>query len=62
MPIDRFFGEPDTENSVNSFFASSVFEFRLNNQWLLKQNLSYTETDGDYQLRSAWQISDDGTK
>lgn len=60
VPIETFLGEPDSENDVYSLNVVSTVEHRLNNAWSLRQKIGYAESDGDYELRSAWRIGDDG--
>lgn len=59
VPISRFIGEPDGKNDVQSFFASSVLEHRLNTKWKIRQNLTHAYSGGDYQLRSPFGIAAD---
>ena len=60
LPVSRFLGEPDGINDVESTFVSSTINFALNSDWYLRQVTSYSETSGDYKLRSAFAIDDDG--
>ncbi len=59
LPIERFLGQPDSKNTVKSSFVSSRLDLNLSQKWLLRQNISYSTTDGDYELRSAWGVSPD---
>ncbi len=60
VPTSRFLGEPDARNDVQSFFASSVLEHRINANWKIRQNLSAACSGGDYALRSPLSIGADG--
>jgi len=60
VPVSRFLGEPDSKNEVHSTVISSTIDYRFNDAWQVRQTTSYAETKGDYQLRSAFRIEDDG--
>ncbi len=60
VPISRFLGEPDGINDVNSTIVSSTVNYAFNDTWSFRQVTSFAETSGDYQLRSAFAIGDDG--
>lgn len=60
VPVSRFLGEPDGINDVHSTTVSSTIDYRFNDTWQVRQTTSYAETDGDYKLRSAWRLEDDG--
>lgn len=60
VPIETFLGEPDSENDVHSLNIVSTLEHRLNDSWTVRQKIGYAESDGDYELRSAWRIQEDG--
>lgn len=51
-PINRFLGEDDKRNDVQSFMASSVVEHQLNHNWRIRQNAAYAYSGGDYYIRS----------
>ncbi|GAA6185602.1 TonB-dependent siderophore receptor [Aliiglaciecola sp. NS0011-25] len=59
VPISRFLGEPDGINEVDSSNISTRLEHWLNDDWKFQQQLSYAKTDGDYNLRSFWGVSED---
>lgn len=60
LPISRFLGEPDGNNNVDSTFFSSTIDYQINDVWRFRQVTSYSETSGDYKLRSAFAVDDDG--
>jgi iron complex outermembrane recepter protein len=60
VPIERFLGEPDGINDVQSSYVNSRLEHRVSDQWKLRQVLGYAWTDGDYALRSPFRIDPDG--
>ncbi|WP_337186342.1 TonB-dependent siderophore receptor [Phenylobacterium sp.] len=60
VPISRFLGEPDGVNRVESTFVASTIEWRLNEDWRLRQTTGYAWTDGDYALRSFSGVQADG--
>ena len=59
LPIERFLGEPDGINDVDSTYVSTRLEHELNEQWTFRQVLGHARTNGDYRLRSAWRVDDD---
>ena len=59
LPIERFLGEPDGINDVDSTYVNTRFEHELTEQWTFRQVLGHARTDGDYGLRSAWRVADD---
>ena len=60
VPVSRFLGEPDGINDVRSTIISSTINYAFNGDWSIRQVTSYAETSGDYKLRSAFAIDDDG--
>ncbi len=60
VPIERFLGEPDGLNEVESTYVSGRVEHRLTDRWKLRQVLGYAWTDGDYGLRSPLGIAANG--
>jgi iron complex outermembrane recepter protein len=60
VPIERFLGEPDGTNKVDSTYVSSRLEHKLTDQWKVRQVLGYAWTDGDYRLRSPLSIAANG--
>jgi iron complex outermembrane recepter protein len=60
VPVERFLGEPDGINKVDSTYVNSRLEHRLTDRWKLRQVLGYAWTDGDYALRSPFGIAADG--
>ena len=60
VPVSRFLGEPDGINEVRSTVFSSTINYELSDAWRFRQVTSYAETSGDYKLRSAFAVADDG--
>ena len=60
VPIERFLGEPDGINKVESTYISGRVEHELTDQWKVRQVLGYAWTDGDYRLRSPASIAANG--
>ncbi|MCY4256347.1 MAG: TonB-dependent siderophore receptor [Gammaproteobacteria bacterium] len=59
LPIERFLGEPDGINDVDSTYVNTRLEHELTEQWTFRQVLGHARTNGDYSLRSAWRVGDD---
>jgi len=51
-PSNRFLGEADKRNDVQSFMVSSVVEHQFNRNWSFRQNAAYAYSGGDYYIRS----------
>lgn len=60
VPVERFIGEPDGINEVESTYVSTRLEHKLTSAWKIRQVLGYAWTDGDYALRSPVRIAADG--
>jgi len=61
-PANRFLGENDRRNDVQSFMASSVVEHQFSRNWSLRQNAAYAYSGGNYYLRSPLPgVTDGGT-
>lgn len=60
VPIERFLGEPDGLNKVDSTYVSGRVEHELTDGWKLRQVVGYAWTDGDYGLRSPLGLAADG--
>ena len=60
VPVNRFLGEEDGVNHVNSLFLSSSLSFQLTDNWDLRQNIALSRTDGEYNIRTFTGIRDDG--
>lgn len=58
LPIERFLGEPDGKNDVNSTALFSSVDYNINESWKFKQVTSYAKSDGDYKIRSPWQYDE----
>ena len=59
LPIERFLGEPDGINDVDSTYVNTRLEHELNERWTFRQVLGHARTDGDYGLRSVWRVAPD---
>ena len=60
VPVNRFLGEPDARNEVESNFASATLDHRFNDALALRAVLGRSKTTGDYNLRSPLSIRPDG--
>jgi iron complex outermembrane recepter protein len=60
VPVERFLGEPDGINEVDSTYVNTRLEHQVSDSWKLRQVLGYAWTDGDYGLRSPFRIGADG--
>lgn len=60
VPIERFLGEPDGINKVDSTYVSGRLEHNLTDRWKVRQVIGSAWTDGDYRLRSPSSIAADG--
>ncbi len=60
VPIERFLGEPDARNDVQSLFGAATLDHRFNDALALRAVVGRSETEGDYNLRSAAGIAANG--
>ncbi|WP_159647457.1 TonB-dependent siderophore receptor [Sphingorhabdus sp. 109] len=59
VPVSRFLGEEDGINDVQSYFVSSLLEHDISSDWRIRQNISYSRTSGEYNLRSFYAVDAD---
>jgi len=57
VPVERFLGEPDALNRVESRFGSITLEHAFTDALRLRAVLGQSRTEGDYALRSALSIT-----
>jgi len=60
VPVERFLGEPDALNQVESLFASATVEHQFSDAFSLRSVVGRSKTSGDYNLRSPLSIRPDG--
>ncbi|MDO8902527.1 MAG: TonB-dependent siderophore receptor [Phenylobacterium sp.] len=61
VPIERFLGEANGVNDVQSIFTSATLEHAFSDALRLRAVLGHSETDGDYNLRSPLAITNGRT-
>jgi iron complex outermembrane recepter protein len=60
VPVERFLGEPDAINEVESLFTSATLDHQFSDAFALRSVVGRSRTSGDYNLRSPLSIRPDG--
>ncbi|WP_202843180.1 TonB-dependent siderophore receptor [Luteimonas saliphila] len=61
VPVERFLGEPGARNDVASLFGAATLEHRISDALSLRAVVGRSQTEGDYNLRSPLNITNDRT-